>query len=260
MVVLISAISNPSRPTKLQAFHKKLGVLQEQTDGPFYLSEADGSFHWPDRGIYVFFSEDTDPIVDPIQDWSITRIGTVGVSSGSTSTLWDRLRAHRGTLNSDYGEKGGNHRGSIFRKHVGRAIIEREGLHGEYPHWGVPHRKLSDDVSTTKIREQEHALEQRVSKMIRNLPFLVIDIPGEPGPDCDRAMIEKNLIALISHARRTNPKLKKDGWLGYHSPHAEIAKTGLWNIHHVSAFYSDSIIQDVEPYINNTSPICPEKE
>lgn len=255
MVLLLSAISNPSRPTKLQEFHQKLGVLRDDAGGPFYLSDADSSYNWPDRGIYVFFDHGTEPLVDPVEDWAITRIGTVGDSSGSTSTLWDRLRAHRGTVDSDYGEMGGNHRGSIFRKHVGRALIERDDLDDEYPHWGVPHRNLPDDVSTTEIRTQEHELEQKVSEYIRTLPFLVIDIPGEPGPDCERSMVEKNLIALVSHARRTSPDLKKDGWLGYHSPRAEIAKTGLWNIQHVSSFYSDDIIQRVGPFIDQTDPI-----
>lgn len=203
-----------------------------------------------------FFDHDTDPLVDPAEDWTITRIGTVGDSSGSTSTLWDRLRAHRGTVNSRYGEMGGNYRGSIFRRHVGQSIIEREDLHDEYPHWGVAHRNLPGDVSTSDIRTQEHQLEQRVSEYIRSLPFLVIDIPGEPGPDCDWAMIEKNLIALVSHARRTSPDLKKDDWLGYHSPRAEIAKTGLWNIQHVSSFYSDNIIRQVEPYVKGTDPVA----
>jgi hypothetical protein len=73
-------------------------------------------------------------------------------------------------------------------------------------------------------------------------------------------MAEKNLIALVSHARRTNPKLKKNNFLGYHSPRAEIAKTGLWNIQHVSSFYSESTIKDIEPYIQGTSQISPANE
>lgn len=259
MVLLLSAASSPSRPTKLQEFHQKLGVLRDTTGGPFYLSDADNNYNWPDRGIYVFFDHGTDPLVDPVSDWSITRIGTVGVSTGSTSTLWDRLRAHRGTIDSTYGDMGGNHRGSIFRKHVGRAFIERDSLSDDYPYWGIAHRNLPDDVSTTEIREQEHELEQRVSEYIRTLPFLVINIPGDAGPDADRALIEKNLIALVSHARRTNPELQKDDWLGDRSPRAEISRTQLWNIQHVSSFYSDDIIQQVTPYINQTERVVPDE-
>lgn len=253
-MIFLSATSTPGRPSKLEQFYRKLGVLHEETDGPYYLSEGDGNLNWPTRGIYVFFSPDTDLDIDPVEDWHIVRIGTVGDCAGSTSSLWDRLRAHRGTQKGAYAG-GGNHRGSIFRKHVGRSIIEQEGLHDEYPHWGTAHRNLPEDLDTTDLREQEDPLEQRVSDYIRNLPFLVIDIPGEPGPDCERAMIEKNLIALVAHARRTNPSLKQDGWLGHSSPHAEIAKTGLWNIHHVNAFYSGDIINQLDPFIERTEPV-----
>lgn len=254
MVVFLSAVSGPDRPAKLQEFYRKLGVLHERTDGPYYLSDADGSLDWPDRGIYIFFSADTDLELDPVEEWRITRIGTVGDCAGSKSTLWERLRAHRGTKQGEYAD-GGNARGSIFRKHVGRAIIEDEGLEEKYPNWGTPHRNLPDELSTPELRAQEHSLELRVSEYIRDLPFLVIDIPGDPGPDCDRARIEKNLIALVAHARRTTPALKKDGWVGHCSPHAEVAKTGLWNIDHVNAFYTGSIMTELDPFIESTDPV-----
>ncbi len=254
MVVFISTVSSPDRPNKLAQFYRKLGVLKTQTGGPFYLSDVDGTMDWPHRGIYIFFDESTDPEIDPVSEWHITRIGTVGVSKGSSSSLWQRLRTHRGTTSGNYAD-GGNCRGSVFRLHIGNAIIEDEGLEDKYPHWGVPHRQLPDNISTSEIRAQEHPLELRVSERIRNLPFLVIDIPGKPHADCDRARLEKNLIALVSHARRTNPHLKKDDWLGHHSPRAEINKTGLWNLDHVNSFYTDSIISEVTPYIESTSPI-----
>jgi len=254
-MILVSAVPSPSRPTKLEQLYQALGTLEEEAGGPFYLADATSDLNWPQRGIYVFFSHDTALDTDPVSEWTITRIGTVGDSTGSKSTLWDRLRAHRGTVSSKYGENSGNHRGSIFRKHVGRAIIERDGLDDEFPYWGQPHRELPDDISTEYIREQEHSLEQRVSEYIRTLPFLAVDIPGEPGPDCERSMLEKNLIALVSHARRTTPGVDQSGWLGYNSPHAEIARTSLWNIDHVNGFYSGSVIRDLKPHIENTERI-----
>ena len=89
--------------------------------------------NWPDRGIYIFFDKTTDPEIDPVSEWHITRIGTVGVSEGSSSSLWQRLRTHRGTTSRSYAD-GGNCRGSVFRLHVGKAIIEGEGLEDKYPH------------------------------------------------------------------------------------------------------------------------------
>jgi len=228
--------------------------LHETTDGPYRLGDVDGGLDWPSRGIYVFFTPDTTLSVDSVGDWYVSRIGTVGDCAGSKATLWERLRAHRGNERGTYAG-GGNHRGSIFRKHVGRCLIERDGLHEEYPYWGVPHRDLPDDIETTPLREQEHRLKTRISKYIRQLPFLVTDVPGEAGPDSERAVLEKNLIALMAHARRTNPELRKTEWLGAHSPHTEIAKAGLWNIDHVNAFYSGDVVSTTDKFVSKTTSI-----
>lgn len=66
----------------------------------------------------------------------VTRIGTHAVSEGSGSTLWQRLKQHYGTgpRSSDH-PYGGNHRGSVYRKRVGEAIVERYGLREESPDW-----------------------------------------------------------------------------------------------------------------------------
>jgi len=47
----------------------------------------------------------------------VVRVGTHGLKTGSTSTLWGRVHQHRDTR-----EGGGNHRGSVFRLHVGQAL------------------------------------------------------------------------------------------------------------------------------------------
>ncbi|WP_434529955.1 hypothetical protein ACODNH_00615 (plasmid) [Haloarcula sp. NS06] len=116
---------------------------------------------------------------------------------------------------------GGNHRGSIFRLHVGRALIEKHGWHDEYPHWGEP----NPDAETTAVREQEHELEQRVSEYIRDLPFLWVDVPGKPGPECDRAVIESHTIAMVSRVssicRAVRPRLARVSL-------AEIRSVSVW--------------------------------
>jgi hypothetical protein len=65
----------------------------------------------------------------------VVRGGTHAVSEGSTTTLWTRLRTHRGSLAGRHAG-GGNHRGSIFRLHVGTALLAKEGLRNQYPSWG----------------------------------------------------------------------------------------------------------------------------
>ena len=55
-------------------------------------------------------------------------------SQGSTSTLPGRLRQHRGVTSSG----GGNHRGSVFRQHVGRCLAVRHPeLHRRYLERGI---------------------------------------------------------------------------------------------------------------------------
>src|SRR6056297_491202 len=119
------------------------------------------SMDWPDRGVYFFFASDEHR--DAGDQLRITRIGTHAVSEGSSTSLWDRLRTHRGANRGTY-EGGGNHRGSVFRKRVGEAIIERDGLHDEYSDWGVG----SSAGRAQRLEELE--LERQVSDCIRDLP------------------------------------------------------------------------------------------
>jgi hypothetical protein len=87
------------------------------------------------------------------------------------------------------------------------------------------------------------------------MPFLVIDIPGDPGPKSTRATIEKDLIGLVSHARRTTPGLIRDEFLGRQSPKGTIAHSGLFNIDHVGGIYSDDVVSNLNEYIETTEPI-----
>lgn len=252
-MVLFLAGTTTASPDPLDHFYTKLGELNDRIDGPYHLNDCNGQMNWPERGIYIFFDPDSNLDVDPPETWSISRIGTVGVSEGSSNSLWKRLRQHRGNTRGQYAG-GGNHRGSIFRHHVGQALIEAEDLHDEYPYWDTSlHKDIPLETST--LREQEHPLEVRVSDYIRSLPFLVIDVPGTPSKTSARARLEKNLIGLVSQRRRSTPSLMRDGWLGHENPAPEIHRTGLWNIHHVTALYDGSIVSDIDTYIQQTDPI-----
>jgi hypothetical protein len=223
--------------------------LRDQIKGPYYLGDVNGRLEWPDRGVYFFFSLVSDLRADQPENWRLSRIGTVGVSAGSPNTLWNRLRQHRGNVRGKYAG-GGNHRGSIFRLHVGRALIEKHGWHDEYPHWG----EQNPDAETTTVREQEHELEQRVSEYIRDLPFLWVDVPGKPGPECDRAVIEANTIAMVSRYRRSAGPSDLN-WLGYHSPKSEVYQSGLWNVRHVSDSFDPLVVNQLSEYVSSTEPL-----
>jgi len=243
------------RPEYLVQLYDCLGRLNNRIDGPYYLSECDGTMEFPNRGLYFFFSPWSVLETDPAHQWFLTRIGTVGVARGSTNTLWNRLRQHRGNQSGIYAG-GGNHRGSIFRQHVGRAFIARDGLEGTHPYWGEQFNG-NDMPDTTSIREHEHCLETRVSQYIASLPFLYLNVPGDSKPGNDRARTEMNTIAMVSHARRTTPGLHDADWLGRHSPRPEISSTGLWNVDHVHALFGIDVLDVLEQYIDETVACMP---
>lgn len=111
-----------NRESDINRLHSLLDRLRGRVGGPRYLSECNGRIDWPERGIYIFFaSDETHHSTDHQR---ITRVGTHTVSSGSGTSLWNRLIAHRGTFSGKYAG-GGNHRGSVFRLRVGEAMIER---------------------------------------------------------------------------------------------------------------------------------------
>ncbi|MDX1747209.1 MAG: hypothetical protein R3324_14835, partial [Halobacteriales archaeon] len=196
-----------TRGLDLDRLYQLLDTLEETVGGKRQVGECDGYMDWPDRGVYFFFAaderrEDTDQL-------RLTRIGTHAVSTGSGTSLWDRLRTHRGYLSGSR-EGGGTHRGSVFRKAVGEALIDRHDLEARFPKWGV------GSTAAKEVRRGELPLERRVSDYIREPPFLWIDVDNEPGPESDRAFVERNAIALVSNFEREPIDGRRDTWLGHH--------------------------------------------
>jgi hypothetical protein len=205
---------------------------------------------WPDRGVYVFLEpgETRSATGRP----RVTRVGTHAVSAGSSTSLWDRLKQHYGTGSgsSDH-PHGGNHRGSVYRKRVGEAIIEKHDLHDDYPDWDE--RWSSIDRDRAEVRDEEYILERRVSAYIREQPFLWVDVDDEPGADSDRAYIEQNAIALLSNFEDRTIDPRSDGWLGTYSRSREIRASGLWNVNHVAEAYDPDFLDLLEAALDDTT-------
>jgi len=232
-----------TRPQDLDRFYSLLNGLEETVGGKRKLKNCHGRMDWPDRGVYFFFHpSETRESTDQLR---LTRVGTHAVSEGSGTSLWDRLRTHRGAKRGTY-EGGGNHRGSVFRKRVGEAIIERDELQEEYPEWGL------GSSAGRELRLEELEMERRVSDYIRELPFLWVKIDDEPGPESDRAYIEQNAIALVSNSGGESIDPRDDDWLGHHSPVTDIRNSGLWNINHVTEDYQPEFLDTLAGYIDGT--------
>lgn len=210
--------------------------MEDKLGGKRTLGDCDGYMDWPDLGVYFFFEPNETRAKS--EDLRVTRVGTHAVSTGSTTMLWNRLRQHRGPLSGKY-SGGGNHRGSIFRLHVGEALIKRDGLE-QYSEWG------KGSSSKPELREKEHNLEKKVSAYIRSLPFLWVEVDDPPGPDSRRAYIERNSIALLSNYKKGEIDSRPDNWLGKYSPNSEIQESGLWNLDHITEQYDPKFLESLE--------------
>ncbi|WP_423743913.1 hypothetical protein V5735_13000 (plasmid) [Haladaptatus sp. SPP-AMP-3] len=229
-----------SRSSDLDHFYELLEDLQTVVGGTRTLEDSSGYMDWPDQGVYFFLSENNRTAGT---EERVTRIGTHAVAEGSSASLWSRLKAHQGSMNSKYGENGGNHRGSVFRLRVGEAMIERSDLHNAYPEWG------QGSHADPAVRRQEHDHEQQVSEYIRKLPMVWLTVEDYPAPDNERAYIERNAIALVSNYQKTTIDPREDNWLGNASPKSEIAESGLWNVNHVEEEYDPSFLNRFEELI-----------
>lgn len=226
----------------IERFYGLLMRLEKETGGKRLMRDCSGKHPWPTRGVYFFFEPGEFRVISP-ETQRVVRIGTHGVSRGSRSTLWHRLRTHKGT---DGGF--GNHRSSVFRLHVGAAILSRNSNSNNHTSWG------QGQSAPLHIREVEKPIEQEVSEHIAQMSILCISVGDESGPDSDRAFIERNAIALLASEETVDTS--SNTWLGNYSPKVAIRKTGLWNLDHISRSYDPVFLDVLEHYIDVTVGRC----
>jgi hypothetical protein len=207
---------------------------------------------WPNRGVYFFL--EPGETRDATEHRRVTRVGTHAVSAGSSTSLWDRLKQHYGTgSGSSNHPHGGAHRGSVYRKRVGEAIIEKHDLHDDYPVWDDRWSSIERERST--VRDEEYILERRVSAYVREQPFLWVALDDEPSADSDRAYLERNAIALLSNFGKQSIDSRADGWLGNSSQSRAIRESGLWNVNHVAERYDSGFLDLLETAVTETTPL-----
>lgn len=182
------------------------------------LGTCSASMRWPERGVY-FFLDPSERRAKVASQYRIVRVGTHALNPGSRSTLWKRLRQHRGQASGM-----GNHRGSVFRHHVGLALLAREGV--QHPTWGVRPAASRDVV------EAEREMEERVSAYLARLLVTHVPVLDEPGPASLRGYVERNAIALLSSLGPEVDAASAE-WLGHFAKSEGIRRSGLWNVRHV---------------------------
>ncbi len=220
-----------NRKADLDRFYQLLNKLKHHFPER-KLAESNGRMKWPKKGVYFFFEkgenrENGEP--------RVVRVGTHGITKSSKSTLWNRLKAHKGT-NAGYG----NHRGSVFRKLIGQAIINKDNLQNCYPNWGKGSKAAKD------IRAREKRMEKRVSEYLGQMPFLYLDVEEREM----RKYIEQNAIALLSNKDKEKIDPASDNWLGFYSGHKDIRQSNLWNSRDVEKDYDPAFLNKLEELIN----------
>ncbi|SMB85151.1 hypothetical protein [Deinococcus hopiensis] len=202
----------------IRHFYTLLDDLEQRLGGRRLLKDCT-SKGWPHRGVYFFFEPGEQRTVTG-EGARVVRIGTHAVSANSKTSLWNRLSQHKGKVR----DGGGNHRGSIFRSHVGSALLARDGL--TLATWGIG----SSAGQTVKQAEHEH--EQRVSQTLGQFGVLWLSVGDAPGKDSERAFVEQNAIALLNNVNAgTDPG--SETWLGRQAQAPAIRRSALWNVRHV---------------------------
>ena len=219
------------RQSDIDEFYRILDQLSATMGRPLRLRECTGNSGCPPQGIYFFFEDGENRANGSHR---VVRVGTHALTATSEATLWGRLRQHRGQL-TGRNPGGGNHRASVFRRHVGAALIRRDNLPGDLlSSWLDRHRPPGQRAS------QEASIERAVSRHIGAMPFLWLNVPAR----ADRGYLESNSIALLS-CLTGSPDQPSTSWLGHYAERAEIRESGLWNIRHVTGHYEPGFLRQL---------------
>jgi hypothetical protein len=139
------------------------------------------------------------------------RIVRVGTPTG-TGQLRSRLRQHFLVENKDR---------SIFRKNIGRALLNRD--HDPFlPTWDLDRTsRLARETHIIDLARQS-AIEALVSKYIQeHFTFITFRVDNKT----QRLGLESKMISTVSLCEECQPSTK---WLGLCSPKDKIRTSGLW--------------------------------
>ena len=137
----------------------------------------------------------------------------VGTHTGENQ-LRSRLKQHYVIENKDR---------SIFRKNIGRAILNRENNSFLTQwNWDLTTRVAKDRYGHLMDWDKQKETEKKVSSYIQGkLSFVVFEVKNKR----ERLTLESKIISTLSWCSECRPS---DSWLGLHSPKKKIRQSGLW--------------------------------
>lgn len=164
----------------------------------------------PTDGVYLFFERGETVSLDGATVDRIVRVGT----HNRDGNFRQRIRQHYGHVSSF----GGNKNGSVFRLHLGGALLRRRDHRDpRLPGWEKHMGPSYPDV------------EEEVSRVLREtFTFVCFAVPDA----ADRLSLESGLIALLAQHPLGSPS---SGWLGHYAAAERIRRSGLWNTSQVDA-------------------------
>lgn len=237
-VQYLKLLDNSPRLKLINDLYEIFNLFKKQNGRVFKLKELVNSEYVPKKGLYFFFNEDEQRLLYPSQN-RIVRIGTHAVSNGAKSTLYQRLKQHKGMNNLD-----GNHRSSIFRLHVGNALIQKNNL--DCNTWG------QDVKINEEQKKKEGIIEKMVSEYIGEMPILLININDDSSKYSDRSYIEQNTIALLSD-NHLPIDYQYENWLGNYSIHEAVRSSSLWNVDYTkNKKYDENFLEILKIHIDIT--------
>lgn len=183
----------------------------------------------PDAGV-CFFYEDGESWGhgDGEMKPRIVRVGTHR-KSNFRSRMRDHYIPDSRSTNLD-ARKPPPHDRSIFRKNLGRAILNREGSR-YLDVWNIDFTTREARAKKSHLRnvEEDARIESEVTRLLRerfSLRFVVLEREKE------RRYIESKIIGTLHGC----PCCKSsEGWLGLHSPVDKIREGGMWMTQHLES-------------------------
>jgi len=166
----------------------------------------------PLNGIYILFEKGE-------KSHDGNRIVRVGTHTGNNQ-LRSRLQQHFIKENKDR---------SIFRKNIGRALLNKE-KDQFLEKWEI-------DLTTKNAKEKfgslidlnrQKEIEKKVSNYIQeNFSFVVFEVKDVK----KRLELESKIISALSSCKDCKPS---NNWLGLYSPKEKIQKCGLWLVNELN--------------------------
>jgi len=185
----------------------------------------------PENGIYFFYEEG--------ESWGhggdglrITRIGTHR-DGNFRSRIAEHYLLKESDMNFD-ATKRAPHDRSIFRKHIGRALLNQD-KDSYLQIWNKDFTKRQEREQYGHLRdiEKEKRIESTITQLLREslyFRFIIIDSKEE------RRRLESSLIGTVAQCTLCRPS---PTWLGENSPDRRVRESGLWQIQHLNAIPLD---------------------